>query len=132
MTNVITDSGVADVAGRTDGDSLWLASSDVERATGWEPKPEGLCRGDVCVPLRDSFAREGQIDVAEFWRFTRRQVVRDEAGSAWMLASGSSDRRQALESLQAPDFTLPDMHGVNHTLSAYRGKKVFLSTWASW
>lgn len=26
----------------------------------------------------------------------------------------------------APDFTLPDQNGENHTLSAYRGKKVIL------
>jgi peroxiredoxin len=32
----------------------------------------------------------------------------------------------------SPDFTLPDLAGVPHTLSALRGKKVFLCTWASW
>lgn len=26
----------------------------------------------------------------------------------------------------APDFTLPDQDGVNHSLSDYRGKKVIL------
>ena len=32
----------------------------------------------------------------------------------------------------APDFTLPDLAGMPHTLSELRGKKVFLCTWASW
>ena len=27
---------------------------------------------------------------------------------------------------QAPDFTLPDQNGINHTLSDYRGQKVIL------
>jgi peroxiredoxin len=32
----------------------------------------------------------------------------------------------------APDFTLPDLDGRMHSLSDYRGKKVFLLAWASW
>ena len=35
-------------------------------------------------------------------------------------------RNTALAGLVAPDFTLPDLAGVPHTLSALRGKKVFL------
>jgi peroxiredoxin len=37
-----------------------------------------------------------------------------------------------LSSLQAPDFKLPDINGKPHSLSDFRGKKVFLVTWASW
>ena len=32
----------------------------------------------------------------------------------------------------APDFTLPDLAGRSHTLSSFRGKKVFMVAWASW
>ena len=32
----------------------------------------------------------------------------------------------------APDFTLPDLAGTQHTLSSLRGRKVLLATWASW
>jgi len=32
----------------------------------------------------------------------------------------------------APDFTLKDLHGKEHTLSTYRGKKVMLIFWATW
>lgn len=32
----------------------------------------------------------------------------------------------------APDFTLTDQNGVEHTLSDYKGKTVFLNFWASW
>ena len=38
----------------------------------------------------------------------------------------------ALTGLEAPDFALPDISGVEHRLSDLRGQKVFLTTWASW
>ena len=34
-----------------DGDALWLDGPAIEQATGWTWKPEGLCHGEVCVPL---------------------------------------------------------------------------------
>ena len=49
-----------------------------------------------------------------------------------MLGEAAADRSRKLESLEAPDFTLPDIEGKLHSLSDFRGKKVFLATWASW
>jgi peroxiredoxin len=37
-----------------------------------------------------------------------------------------------LQSLDAPDFELPDLAGRKHRLSDHRGKKVLLASWASW
>ena len=37
-----------------------------------------------------------------------------------------------IEGTTAPDFTLPDLNGANHTLSSYKGKVVFLNIWATW
>jgi len=34
--------------------------------------------------------------------------------------------------LPAPDFDLPDLQGVRHRLSGYRGKVVLLNFWATW
>lgn len=36
------------------------------------------------------------------------------------------------ESIPAPDFTLTDQNGEEHTLSDYQGKTVFLNFWATW
>ena len=41
-------------------------------------------------------------------------------------------RTAALESLEAPDFTLPDLAGEPHALSDYGSRKVLRVTWASW
>ena len=49
-----------------------------------------------------------------------------------MLGEDAGARSAALESLEAPDFALPDLDGRVHTLSEHRGKKVLLATWASW
>lgn len=38
----------------------------------------------------------------------------------------------SIEGTPAPDFTLPDLNGINHTLSNYKGKVVFLNIWATW
>ena len=37
-----------------------------------------------------------------------------------------------IEGTLAPDFTLPDLNGINHTLSNYKDKIVFLNIWATW
>lgn len=33
---------------------------------------------------------------------------------------------------KAPDFTLPDLKGIEHKLSSYRGKVVLFNVWATW
>ncbi len=136
MTTLLTENGAADVAGaQNEGEALWLPIDDVNRAIGWTMKPEGLCRDDICVaPPRNStkFVRDGGVNVAAFWRHMNRPVLHDAAGDTWMLGAGAADRSRQLETLEAPDFTLPDVDGSPHSLSDYRGKRVFLTTWSSW
>jgi hypothetical protein len=129
MATVLTDTGEATVAATS---GLWLSADDAERATGWTLKPEGMCQADLCVPLPAGAMRDGCIDVAAFWQQLGCPVVHDAANETWVLGAGADERNSGLAGLIAPDFTLPDLAGVPHTLSALRGNKVFLSTWASW
>jgi hypothetical protein len=129
MATVLTDAGAVTV---TATNGLWLSADDAARATGWTQKPEGMCQAELCVPLPAAAVRDDRIDVAAFWQLLGRPVVHDTATEAWMLGAGADERNTALAGLVAPDFTLPDLAGVPHTLSALRGNKVFLSTWASW
>lgn len=39
---------------------------------------------------------------------------------------------RAMQGKPAPDFTLSDLDGKQHRLSAYRGRWVFVHFWASW
>ena len=136
MVTILTEDGQADVGATGDMDQLWLTENDVADATGWTLKPEGLCRGSVCVPVppgcEDEFVRGGKVDVAAFWRHIGKPAVHDAKGQTWVLGEDAGERTARLMSLQAPDFTLPDLAGRMHSLSDHRGKKVFLSTWASW
>jgi hypothetical protein len=118
-----------------DGDHLWLDRPSIEQATGWTWKPEGLCHGDdLCVPLPRGadMIRGDRLDLAAAWRRSGQPVVHDAAARVWILGTGAAQRSAALASLQAPDFELPDLDGRLHGLSAQRGRKVFLATWASW
>ena len=117
------------------GDELWLDAGQIEQATGWAWKPQGLCHGDRCVPFRATEAalvRDARLNLAALWRRTGQPVVHDAASRAWVFGTGAEQRSAALASLDAPDFELPDLDGRMHRLSDYRGRKVFLTTWASW
>ena len=130
MTRTILTEAGAQTA--PSGDALWLSAADALRITGWELKPEGMCRGELCVPLPAGMARDGQIDVAAFWGHIGAPLAHDAGGIVWSLGTAASERRQSLETLAAPDFTLPDLAGAAHSLSDLRGKKTLLVTWASW
>ena len=116
--------------------ALWLTAGLLNESTGWQLEPEGLCKDDVCVPLsadtREKFVAGDRVHASGLWEALGRPVVHDAAESTWVLGEAAEDRARQLESLQAPNFTLPDIDGVMHSLSDFRGKKVFLATWASW
>jgi hypothetical protein len=113
-------------------DGLWMSAADAEKVTGWTLKPEGMCRDERCVPLPASAVKGKEVDVEAFWQKLGGPVIASHEGDAWALGAPPDERNAALEGLQAPDITLPDVDGVPRTLSQLRGKKVFLATWASW
>ena len=129
MTKILTPLAEHDVATR---EGLWMSAADAERVTGWTLKPEGMCRAELCVPMPASAVTGNDVDVEAFWKKLGGPVIASEAGDVWALGAPAEERNAALEGLQAPDFTLPDIDGVPRALSQLRGKKVFLATWASW
>ena len=137
MVTVLTESGQRNIPGGDGANGeLWLPTGDVEPATGWSLKPEGFCQGTTCVPIPagggEIFLRDGAVNVAALWRHMGKPARHSEGGDVWILGEGAAHRSAALRSLEAPDFTLPDLQGRMHALSEYRGKKVFLVGWASW
>ena len=129
------------LAASPEGDQLWIPADALAAATGWELKPEGLCEGDRCVPIADglvrrehatTMGRQDQVNLTALARKLGQPTLRDAAHAVWCFGEASPARRAALQSLEAPDFTLPDLDGRPHALRDYRGKKVFLVSWASW
>jgi len=121
---------------RAAGEDLWIGTRELESATGWSMKPQGLCRGDICVPVPVSQAADyvtgDAVNAAAFWRRMGNPVLHDAAREVWVLGTSADQRGASLQSLEAPDFALPDLGGATHRLAEHRGKKVLVATWASW
>lgn len=140
MATILYEDRVADAGTATaEGDDLWLSLDELRHATGWELKPEGVCRDDVCVPLprgdEGRFVRDGdggRFNLTAFARHLGQPVVRQQTPPVWAFGRSAEVRRAPLAQAQAPDFTLPDLEGRLYSLSDYRGKKVLLVSWASW
>lgn len=127
-------------ASLTSSDDLWITLADLQKATGFVVKPQGICRGELCFPIpkarRDAFlSKQGRVtwvNLSEFARLARQPAAMDKEQKVWFFGPRSSEQNGYVESLTAPNFSLPDMSGRKHSLSDYRGKKVLLVTWASW
>ncbi len=102
---------------------LDLDAAAFQKATGWEIKPEGACKGDVCVPLAGTF------DFAKTADRLGMAMVHDEANGLWALGPESLSAH-ALVTAQTPDLVLDDIDGNEFRLSSLRGQKVVLVAWA--
>jgi hypothetical protein len=137
MITILTDRTSHESAGaRGAADGLWLSAAEAETATGWALKPEGFCKDEVCVPVPPArhaeFIQGEQVNVVAFWKHLGAPVVHDATRETWVLGTSAEARSSRLQSLEAPDFALPDLAGKTHSLVEQRGKKVLLVSWASW
>jgi hypothetical protein len=106
---------------------LGVDPATLEARTGWALKPEGACKGDVCVPLPAG----ADVDARVLAERLRMPLLHDEAHGLWALGPDNVTGR-ALLTAEAPELTLPDLDGNAVSLSSFRGQKVLLAAWASW
>ena len=109
---------------------LRVSAAELAARTGWVAKPEGLCKGGMCVPL-PAGADDDTLDLAVVAERLGMPVVHDEASGLWALGPATVGGR-ALDTADAPELTLPDLDGNEFTLSSLRGRKVVVFSWASW
>jgi hypothetical protein len=81
---------------------------------------------------KNEFVAGGRYNLAALANLLGQPIVTDAEHHAWCFGEAAAERKRALTSLDAPDFSLPDLDGKMHSLSDYRGRKVFVVSWASW
>lgn len=130
---IVTDSEIT-VDGFIDEASILVPEAELPTATGWVLKPQGLCRDDVCVPVRarGDLGPDGLIDVVALGAAIRRPVAVEPSHGLVVLGTAAAEAADRLRSLQAPEFTLPDLDGDPVSLRDFAGKKRLLVAFASW
>ena len=131
---IIDDGHVVECRARVAADSVRLDAATVGDALGWELKAQGLCKDDRCIATRSEpqLVSSDGIDLAALARLLCRPLALDAAERTACLGTSAEERIAQLASLEAPEFTLPDLNGRLHALSDYRGKKILLVAYASW
>jgi hypothetical protein len=110
-----------------DGEQVSVSADDLARATGWVLKPEGLCRGEMCVPAR-GFSSDA-LELSAVAKALHRSVVVSVEGGVAAFAGDpmSMGMRASIDELE-----LPDLDGNVVRMSDYAGRKRLLIAWASW
>jgi len=106
-------------------DHLDITAEEFAAGTGWEIKPEGACKAEVCVPLDGSIRFDATAAAARLGM----AVVHDEGAAVWSFGPESLGGR-ALATAVSPELVLPDVDGNEFHLSSLRGQKVVLVAWA--
>jgi hypothetical protein len=111
---------------------LRTSAAELATRTGWVAKPEGLCKGPMCVPLPGGTTDPLDLEVVA----TRlgMPVLRDAEHGVTALGPATVGGR-ALDTAEVPELTLPNLvdGGAPFALSSLRGKKkVVAFAWASW
>ena len=110
---------------------LWrsskIAKKDFEQESGWTFKPEGACKGDVCIPLTQTPGE--MLEVAQLAQDLGLPLVANEEHNLYALGPEAIGSR-ALTTAKAPSLVLPNLDGKPFDLSSLLGKKVLLYAWA--
>lgn len=121
-------------------DELWVTADDLTKVNGFVLKKEGACCEALCIPVSrdpaDGFVRErdgrAYLNLSRLAKILNQPVTADADQQVFSFGEIPAVRAAALDTATAPDFALSDRKGKTVQLSDFRGKKVFLFTWASW
>lgn len=108
-------------------ESLDIPVKTFEAETGWELKPEGACKGEICIPLRD--VPQDRVNLEAIATEMHLPLVAEPEASIWALGPESISGH-ALTTAAAQDFELPDLDGNAVRLSDFKGKKIIVYAWA--
>jgi len=136
-----TEVTTAPIAGESPvSEALWVPVDELPKLIGAELKPEGLCVGEICMPLEaaarqtlvQDHAGRSYVDLLGLAARLKQPVAAEPAEGVWSFGEIPAVREATWTNAEAPDFSLPNREGKEVKLSDFRGKKVLLLTWASW
>jgi len=108
-------------------ESLTISREAFEAGTGWKIKPEGACKGDICIPLPAPM--EEEVDVRAAAEAMNLPLAEEPRAGLYALGPESIGGK-ALLTAKAPDFELPDLDGNHVKLSSLSGQKLIVYAWA--
>lgn len=111
------------------GDIVTLGAAAVRDATGWEVKPHGLCRGDVCIPahLGDT------VTLTELAETLHRPLAVEIGADSAIAVLGAPGGAVARVGDVPAELTLPDVDGKPVQIAgAGTGRKTAVVTWSTW
>ncbi|MFT7244893.1 MAG: hypothetical protein ACI82A_002257 [Candidatus Azotimanducaceae bacterium] len=107
--------------------TLEISKAEFEAGTGWQLKPEGACKGDICIPIPG--ADGDTVDVSAAAKAMNLPLIEEPEAQLWAMGPESIGGR-ALMTAQAAELSLPDVDGKMFHLSSLKGKKVLVYAWA--
>jgi hypothetical protein len=114
------------------GNALWIRKRDLPRVNGFELKPQGACRADLCIPIPKDMVRGDYFNLTAFAKKAGQPVVAEPGARVWSFGDMQRLGGGFAGSRVAPDFEVPDRLGRPVHLAGFRGKKALVVTWASW
>src|SRR5690554_438622 len=99
-----------------------VTPSQFAEHTGWVVKPQGACKGDVCVPLPAQARHEdGTLNAGVIAERLGMPRVHEKARGLSSLGPESAVTGRMLTTAQAPELELPTFDGGSFSLSSLRG-----------
>lgn len=111
-------------------ESLTTSVAEFTCGTGWEPKPEGLCRGEICVPAPGALDGD-TVNVSIAAERLGMPLVESSEHGVYALGPATLGGK-ALATAVAADPAFVTYDGSPFSLTSLRGKKVVLVAWSSY
>ncbi len=131
---IVLSEKVTTLEGSWIDDEPYIASADVQKVLGWEVKPEGLCKGETCIPVagKVDFKDEHTLNLKDAAALVGQPSLSSAEEKIITIGQPHAVRSKALKDRIAPDFTLPNISGTDQALSDWSGKKRLLVAFSSW
>ena len=133
---VLYEGRQVELAEHAAGKALLIRPDDLININGFEVKPEGVCHGDLCIPLTTALLVEQDdqtwFDLTAFADLLEQPYVADHEARVWSFAEIPAKRHNMMTEAMAPSLELTDRQGNIFNITDLKGKKALIVTWSSW